>query len=381
MSLERKSTRQPEPTLVSATAPVTSMLMTRGTTTTTTTTTQPSTCVTPSTWGTTERQSTTHRVAHAPEASSSSSHATPSLVGLSNPLLPQLWMGDVFVALSVTAAVAPALTVVDKAIVEQSARSGERGVILHSMKRTAASILSHPVSYFRSPTFGWMWLTYAATYTTANTMKTWNEQASISADRNADYSKPVKKKVPNNTFLVAGTTLVNSAASLVKDRAYARMFGLSPRSVPTASYLAWIMRDGVVIGSSFVLPAYVTPLVQDMTGWSHASSSTVSQLFTPVAAQLVAGPLHLWGLTLYNASAEHSMGQMLAAWRSGLVSVTGARMLRILPGYGAAGVVNQRGRAWWKQHLLEAQVRQNHKDGSHVSTLVTLIRSAASGRR
>ena len=142
--------------------------------------------------------------------------------------------------------------------------------------------------------------------------------------------------------------------------------------------VAWMMRDGMVIGSSFVLPAHVTPLVQDMTGWSQATSSTVSQLLTPVAAQLVAGPLHLWGLTLYNASAEHSLSQKLAAWQSGLVSVTGARMLRILPGYGVAGVVNQRGRAWWKQHLLEQQVRKNHNDPS---AMVTLIRSAVPGGR
>ena len=340
---------------------------------TTTRTNTPSGHGTPSTttWGA-ERKST-RRVTHAPESTTLAPWS-----GFSNPLLVQLWMGDIFVALSVTAAVAPALTVVDKAIVEQSARSGEHGVLWQSMKRTAASILSNPVGYFRSPTFGWMWLTYAATYTAANTMKTWNEQASISADRNTDYSKPVRKKASNNTtFLVAGTTMVNSGASLLKDRAYARMFGQSPRPVPTASYLAWMMRDGVVIGSSFVLPAHVTPWIQDTTGWSYASSSTVSQLVTPVAAQLVAGPLHLWGLTLYNASAEHSLGQKLAAWQSGLASVTGARMLRILPGYGVGGVVNQRGRAWWKQHLLQAQVGQ-HQDPS---TLVTLIRAAASGGR
>lgn len=321
-------------------------------------------------WAAAQRRSTRRVIPAAEE--------TTPVSGFSNPVLPQLWMGDVFVALSVTAAVAPALTVVDKAIVEQSTRSGERGVLLQSMKRTAGSILTNPVGYFRSPTFGWMWLTYACTYTAANTMKTWNEQANVSANRKAkaDLSKPVKKKATSNsTFLIAGTTLVNSGASLIKDRAYARMFGQSPRPVPIASYVAWAVRDGVVIGSSFVLPAHVTPMVQEMTGWSYASASTASQLFTPVAAQLVAGPLHLWGLTLYNASAGQSLRQKLAVWQSGLASVTGARMLRILPGYGVAGVVNQRGRAWWKRHLLQAQVKKHHHDPS---TLVALIRSAAS---
>ena len=317
----------------------------------------------------TPRRTTTIRVAETPKPLPQS--------GLSNPLLPSLWCGDVFVALSVTAAVAPALTVVDKAIVEQSARSGERGVLLQSMRRTVGSILYNPVGYYRSATFGWMWLTYAATYTTANLMKTWNEQASISADRSFSSSAP-KKKSSNGTLLVAGTTIVNSGASLIKDRAYARMFGQSPKPVPTASYLSWIMRDGLVIGSSFVLPAYVTPLVEDATGWSYSTSAMVSQLLTPVAAQVLAGPLHLWGLTLYNAPTEHSLRQKLSAWQSGLPSVTGARMLRILPGYGVAGVVNQKGRTWWKEHLLQAQVRQKDQDAS---ALVTLIRAGAPGGR
>ena len=290
---------------------------------------------------------------------------------LANPLLPILWAGDVVIAFSVTASVAPALTIVDKAIVEQSARSGERGVLLQSMKRMAASIISNPIGYFRSPTFGWMWLTYAATYTTANMMKTWNEQLPCRLDR----SRP--RTGSGGTLLVAGTTLVNSGASLVKDRAYARMFGQSLRPVPTAAYLSWMARDCVVIGSSFVLPSYVTPLIQDATGLSLATSATISQLFTPVVAQLVAGPLHLWGLTLYNAAADHSLYQKVNSWRNGLASVTGARMLRILPGYGVAGVINKKSRSWWKQRLLESQVRSGHEQ---MSRLVSLIRSSTSQR-
>jgi hypothetical protein len=136
-------------------------------------------------------------------------------------------------------------------------------------------------------------------------------------------------------------------------------------------------RDGVVIGSSFVLPNYVAPLVQETTGFSPATSATISQLFTPVVAQLVAGPLHLWGLTLYNANAEQTLYQKLQSWRSGLASVTGARMLRILPGYGVAGVINKKSRAWWKQRLLEAQVRGGHQQ---VPQMVALIRSLTTER-
>ena len=90
--------------------------------------------------------------------------------------LAALWMGDIVMALSVTVAVAPALTAVDKAIVEQSA-AGSRNIMLHSMRQTIMSILSNPAAYYRSPTFGWMSLTYIATYTTANVLKTWNDHS------------------------------------------------------------------------------------------------------------------------------------------------------------------------------------------------------------
>ena len=179
-------------------------------------------------------------------------------------------------------------------------------------------------------------------------------------------------------YLVAATTLVNSGASLVKDRAYARMFGQAPRPVPMASYAAWMMRDGLVIGSGFVLPAYVAPVVQDAMGCSSATATTIAQLATPVAAQVIAGPLHLWGLTVYNALPEQTLRQQVAAWQSGLVSVTLARMLRILPGYGVAGVVNQKGRSWWKQHLLQRQIlHANNNCKQDAAAMVSLIRSSA----
>ena len=271
---------------------------------------------------------------------------------LSSPSLAALWLGDIVMALSVTVAVAPALSAVDKAIVEQSA-AGSRNVMLHSIKQTTLSILANPGAYYRSPTFGWMSLTYIATYTTANTIKTWNEQSSLLEDRNRvsrDTEATTKtKSASSGTVVVAATTVANSTASLIKDRAYARMFGQTPRAVPALSYAAWLTRDAFGIGSGFVLPAYVTPYVQEFTGWSHGTSATVSQMGTPVLAQTVAGPLHLAGLTIYNSTANDSLATKLQNFSKSVVSVTVARMLRFLPGYGVAGVMNQKGRAWWKQ--------------------------------
>jgi hypothetical protein len=285
-----------------------------------------------------------------------------------NPLLPALWAGDVTVALVVTAAVAPSLTIVDKAIVQQSAAAGQRNILLSSMQTSTLAILREPVAFFRSPTFGWMWMTYGATYMTANLLKTWNEQQHLTAASSTTTKSSVSAS-RGASYLVAGTTVVNSGASLLKDRAYARMFGQStPRPVPVASYAAWMLRDGLVISSSFVLPAYVTPFVQEVTGWSYARATVAAQIITPVAAQVVAGPLHLWGLTLYNHPAA-SWLQQARHWQSSLVSITLARMLRILPGYGLAGVANQKGRAAWKEHLLRRQISQRRGEPA---TLVAL---------
>eukprot|EP00977_Amphora_coffeiformis_P028425 scaffold35061_cov214-Amphora_coffeaeformis.AAC.1 len=291
------------------------------------------------------------------KSSSSSSTSSSHYELLSSPSLAALWVGDIIMALSVTVAVAPALSAVDKAIVEQSA-AGSRNVMLHSMKQTAMSILANPSAYYRSPTFGWMSLTYIATYTTANMIKTWNEQSSLLEDRKrvsrntqTASATTAAKSTSNGTVLVAATTVANSTASLIKDRAYARMFGQTPRPVPALSYAAWLSRDAFGIGSGFVLPAYVTPRVQEFTGWSHDTSATVSQMGTPVLAQTVAGPLHLAGLTIYNSSANDTLATKLQSFSKNVVSVTVARMLRFLPGYGIAGVMNQKGRTWWKQEV------------------------------
>jgi hypothetical protein len=264
-----------------------------------------------------------------------------------------LWLGDIVMALSVTVTVAPALTAVDKAIVQQSA-SGSRNVMWHSFKQTMLEILSHPTAYYRSPTFGWMSLTYIATYTTANMLKTWNEQPHTynnATSKNQQVSDTATKSSTNDSVVIAATTVANSAASLVKDRAYARMFGQALRPVPAFSYAAWLSRDAFGIGSGFVLPKYVSPHVQAVTGWSPSTSATVAQMSTPVIAQSVAAPLHLLGLTIYNARPTDTLATQYKNFSSSVQSVTIARMLRFLPGYGIAGVLNQKGRVWWKQQV------------------------------
>jgi len=169
----------------------------------------------------------------------------PNVVFPSN--LGEKLLGDVLVAASVTAAVAPFLTIVDKALVQRSAGSH---TIFSSAVQSIGGMLRNPVAYFRSPTYLRMWATYAATYSAANSLRTLTEHQEYTATR-----KGASNQTATGTLFV-GTTAVNSGASLVKDQAYARLFGIATTGavVPRISYGLWMARDFTVIGSSFVLP-------------------------------------------------------------------------------------------------------------------------------
>jgi hypothetical protein len=288
--------------------------------------------------------------------------------------------GDVAVAAAVTAAASPFLTVIDKAVVQRAAGSH---TILKSAQLSVSSMISNPAMYLRSPTFLWMWATYASTYSAANCLRTVTEQReydALSGRRNRSGGSQVpqqyehdyeRQKKATTATLFVGTTLVNSTASLIKDQAYAKLFGGAasassatiPAAVPRVSYGLWIARDLTVIGSSFVLPAYVSQWLHRERGWDEASASRAAQIGTPLAAQLAAGPLHYLGLDCYSRPLSSQMSWSAAASNrarnlvGALPELIPARMLRVLPGYGVAGVLNAEGRNAYRNYLIERKVR------------------------
>ena len=314
--------------------------------------------------------------------------------------LPSRMAGDVAVALGVTAAVSPILAVIDKAIVQVS--SGTTKSLVTSVLASASTMALRPAQFLASPTFLWMWMTYAATYSTANLLKTCGEHREYTALAHAQtrvtrsHASSTTTASSSASVLFLGTTLVNSGASLVKDRAYARLFGnAATTAVPKTSYALWMMRDLTVIGSSFVLPAYVTPLIVEYSGSNsngnsssitHDQASRLAQVGVPVAAQLVAGPLHYLGLDCYNrpsAAMTMSLAQRVQdRWQSlrlAMRQVVAARMLRVLPGYGIAGVYNTQLRNDWRDYLIERRVTNVMEsvgsESKSVAELVALIRS------
>lgn len=309
------------------------------------------------------------------EASSSSSSYSSLAVTL---------LGDVLVAVSVTAVAAPFLVVIDKALVQRSA--GSHASVWSSVRQSAMEVLlrhpshSSPASaaahFFRSPAYLWMWGTYAATYAAANTLRTLTMEppssraaptadtppvSTASSNNNSNHSSS-NHKGSSGTMLFVGTAVVNSAASLGKDRAYARLYGsaaaAAASAVPAAAYGAWMCRDLTVIGAAFVLPTHVAGLLHERCAVPQRDATRLAQLVTPVAAQLVAGPLHLLGLDCVNrppvasSSWAASFAERGRALRAGWVEVVAARMVRILPGYGIAGVLNTELRCQWRERVV-----------------------------
>jgi hypothetical protein len=308
-------------------------------------------------------------------------------------------LGDVIIAFSVTGTIAPFLTVVDKALVQRSVGSH---TIWSSGKESVKAMVRQPVTYFRSPTFLWMWATYALTYSAANSLRTWTEhqeykaasrqRKNVGVESTASTSTGGTQNKPSTSTTAAlfvGVTIVNTSASLVKDRAYARMFGnAAAASVPPISYALWITRDFTVIGSSFILPGTVAAMLQESTSLKEKEALKIAQVATPMVAQLVAGPLHFVGLDCYNRNLDHMPLKLQVTERMKFLAgsfreVVAARMVRILPGYGVAGVWNTSLRGQWRDLLIRRQIQNMvaattmvaDPSPQEVTDLVALIRA------
>lgn len=389
-------------------------------------------------------------------------------------------LGDVLVAGNVSLMITPFMTVIDKAVVERaaaassSAAAGASRSVSTCVRQNIVAIARHPLQYVQSPTFKWMWFTYAATYSTANTLRTitseynsttpntnrflssseltnqqqHQQQATTTSSNETEIANASQTLLLNNhhyyygndnlnevvlanspmtlstqrhrpnsalssvwnrisssvasislssplsllvaapsTIVFVGTTAVNSTASILKDRAYARMFTANhttatatakTMTIPKLSYGLWILRDFTVIGSSFVVPSYISHVLQQR---SHTSSNALSlsndtitkmaQLLSPIMAQVIATPFHYIGLDCYNRPnptiLSNQSSTAASYWnasyyqricervhfmkQNGFREILYVRMVRVLPGYGIGGIYNTSLRNQWNQSI------------------------------
>jgi hypothetical protein len=227
-------------------------------------------------------------------------------------------------AVTSAALVAPAITIVDKAIVSNA--SGRESLGL-SIVNSAKSLAANPLYFFKQPAFLMIWGVYSGTYIAANSTQAFCD----------------RKHIPWQLPKFCASSGANVGLSVLKDKAYARMFGVpgNTRPFPPISYLMFTIRDSMTVGASFNLPPVLSARLQQ-EGWTEGASDTVAQLTAPLVAQVFSVPLHLYGLDRYNYPDREGLQTRTQFIKQEYTKTLLARWARIFPAFGCGGVVNYR---------------------------------------
>lgn len=240
-------------------------------------------------------------------------------------------VGDMIAALCASFSVSPVVTAMDRAIARNAA-----GVqnLWSALGEGLLVLIRRPSSITAVPT-RWLMLVYTATYLGANSA------GSISEHLDVNPMLPV----------LFGSTAGNMSTGIAKDRAFARMYGVTePRPMPWSSYRFFVTRDVMAMAFVFNLPSIISPLIREQSGLSDKRATLACQLSTPVISQIFSTPLHLLGLIVYNQP-DASAGRLMGELREKYPSVVTLRMLRIIPAFSVGGVVNREVRQSWRESL------------------------------
>lgn len=224
------------------------------------------------------------------------------------------------------AAVAPAVSIVDKAIFSNA--SG-RQPLLACIYESAKTLVRQPGQFFRSPSFLWIWGVYGFTYIVANCTERYHINKGEIGTSTAQTNKFV------------ATSAANISASLIKDRAFSQMYGVTaPRPLPPAAALCYAVRDMMTVGASFTLVDPISRWMVDRYGLNLDRAKLSAQLACPLAAQVFNTPIFLLGMSLYN-SPGGGWGIHQQAIRQHYFKTLGSRIARIAPAFSIGGVLNR----------------------------------------
>ena len=246
-------------------------------------------------------------------------------------------VADVSVAmaagLTASVAVAPFLMCVDRAVVSAAAGTAPGGSLARAIFGAAGEFVKNPKVAFTSPALWMVAGVYGGTYFAKNVSDVVIERTGTDGPI-AEWGK----------FGVV--TGVNMGGSILKDAAFARLFGAALAAgatavaVPTASYVLFAARDCLTIGGAFFLPSALSnALVASGTSKDESAAAAIAQLVSPPLAQVVCTPMHLLALNMVNAPVA-TMAQRTAALKVSTPAALLARSLRMLPAYGVGGLLN-----------------------------------------
>jgi len=238
---------------------------------------------------------------------------------------------DVASAATAGILVAPIITAIDKAIIENA--SGRQTLGL-SLRESLTTFLTRPHHFIVSKPFALIFALYAGTYVTANLLDTSASTVKGNA-ATTTTSGPAK-------FIA--TSSANLSLCLYKDSRFAKLFGAAtstPRAIPGPSYALFAIRDCLTVFASFNVPPLIAPYMPLSEGMQqHISTASAAQFVAPAAVQLISTPLHLLGLDLYNRDGNMGWRERFSKVRMDWLKSSFARMARIVPAFGVGGVVN-----------------------------------------
>jgi len=243
-------------------------------------------------------------------------------------------ISDVLAASATAFCVAPAISILDQAIVQNASGAKTLG---ESVKDSVRQLIKKPTTFLKSPAFLLLWGVYGGTYVAVNLATTICDRRNVT-----DEQRHMVKFV--------GVSSVNLGLNVSKDRIFATMFGSgTPRPVPMSSIGTFALRDSMTVFASFNL----APIVADaVAGAEIAGARTMAQLFCPVAMQWLSAPLHLMGLNWYNQPTASSSERLQFIKREYFFTAI-ARSARILPAFGIAPLLNAPFRTFARNILCE----------------------------
>lgn len=173
---------------------------------------------------------------------------------------------------------------------------------------------------------------YSATYVTANVADCWRSSVTTKfAAVTAVNMRCASLQQPRRTALQYDSTTDAHrlprcslcSASVLKDAAYARMFGGMAASgpVPLASYALFALRDCLTVGAGFILPGAVAEAARSAGAGDGKAAKRGAQLAGPSAMQ-VRGPSHrqrslashAWRLPAGHCAFERRLTRCFGRW-------------------------------------------------------------------
>ncbi|OTA95581.1 hypothetical protein M434DRAFT_69197 [Hypoxylon sp. CO27-5] len=261
--------------------------------------------------------------------------------------LQKLLIGDVGAAAISATFVTPAIVIIDRAVVEKVA---SHQPFLRTLWTHTKSAVTRPRCFVFSRPFGILWTLYAATFTAANTSET--------------VVKDWKPAAVGAVTFVA-TVLVNVPLGIWKDLRFAQIYGgagvneppIAPAvptaGIPRAPAAVFLLRDSLTLYGSFVLPQAISNLLSNSTVASAHTTALMVQLIVPASTQLVATPVHLLGLDIYNRPQKGlGLANRLENIKRYFGSATALRCIRVLPAFGFGIMANRDLRGYFHTSLV-----------------------------